>query len=682
MPPYSGKVLWVDLTAQVIEEQHIPDEIYTQFLGGIGLGAWMLYKHIPAMADPLGPDNILGFLPGLLTGTPTLYTGRWMAVGKSPLTSTWGEANCGGYLSIAIKQCGYDGIFIKGISPTAVYLLIGPQGPQLLNASDLWGLDTFQTEDILIDRHTTKKKPAVACIGQAGESCSLIAGISHDHGRMAARSGLGAVMGSKKLKAIVLCRAKPVRSVDPCRMKELSRKTRKFAQITLPIPAWSPPWLGFIMRNPWISMRLDGIISNTVLKKWGSAGYNQFLNEWDDSPFTNWAGTHHDFPMRKSHAFSAKRVMADEVSKYHCLACPTGCGGIYKNPDGQSHSHKPEYETFQSFGGFLLNEDYPSVVRINDLLNRAGMDSISAGACVAAAIEWYTEGLIDCETAAGLELTWGNTIAIIEMVRQMIERRGFGANFSDGLKAAAERLGLERHAGVIESGGQELAMHDLRLDSGLAVHASVEPNPGRHTTGSSLYYDFYRLWKVMPELPKPSLFERKKKARIPNYQLGIRCVANSNFTNFYNTLGVCFYGACLGADRLFFFDQVNAACGWHHSAEHYMQVGQRVQTLKQLFNLKQGIDPVSIRPSKRALGLPPLKKGGNRGVMVNLDSLRHFYWQAIGWDHKFGIPTPETVNALGLGPLAMELELPAMILNKHTAWQIEMQSQEGLEVTQ
>jgi len=169
MKPYLGKILWVDLTTHQCREEDIDDETYAQYLSGIGLAAYLLYQRIPPGADPLGPENVLGFVSGLLTGTPSSYTGRWMAVGKSPLTGTWGEANCGGYFSMGIKQCGYDGIFFSGISPEPVYLYIGAGEPELRDASSLWGLDTVETEDALAAIHKDKKRIAVACIGQAGE---------------------------------------------------------------------------------------------------------------------------------------------------------------------------------------------------------------------------------------------------------------------------------------------------------------------------------------------------------------------------------------------------------------------------------------------------------------------------------------------------------------------------------
>ena len=187
---YMGKILHVDLTANEIREETLPDSVYEKYLGGMGLGAYILHEKITVNADHLGPDNILGFLQGLLTGTGSLFTGRWMVVGKSPLTGGWGDANCGGTFSPAIKRCGYDGIFVSGISEKPVYLYVDDHVRELRDASDVWGMDAVETEEYLGKKGGNKgKKPKVACIGPAGESVSLISGISTDKGRMAARSG-------------------------------------------------------------------------------------------------------------------------------------------------------------------------------------------------------------------------------------------------------------------------------------------------------------------------------------------------------------------------------------------------------------------------------------------------------------------------------------------------------------
>ena len=202
-----GRILFVDLsrdTTDAAVAYDVPPEVYENVLSGVGLGAWVLYNTIPADADPLGPENVLGFVSGLLTGSGSLVTGRWMVVTKSPLTGGWGDANCGGNLSPAIKQAGYDGIFVRGRAAHPVYLYIDDQGPQVRDAREYWGLDAVAAEERLKAAHTMKRAPAVAVIGTAGEQGSLISGIVNDGGRIAARSGVGAVMGSKNLKALVL----------------------------------------------------------------------------------------------------------------------------------------------------------------------------------------------------------------------------------------------------------------------------------------------------------------------------------------------------------------------------------------------------------------------------------------------------------------------------------------------
>ncbi|MBG0785234.1 MAG: aldehyde ferredoxin oxidoreductase family protein [Anaerolineaceae bacterium] len=651
MTAFMGKVLFVDLSTQTFTEEQIPESVYREYLSGIGLAAHLLYDRIPAGADPLGPENILGFVSGLLTGTPSLFSGRWMAVGKSPLTGTWGDANCGGYFALSIKQCGYDGIFFSGISDHPVYLFIDPKGPELRDASDLWGKDTVETETVLRERHGETRTPGVACIGQAGENLSRIAGIVHDHGRMAARSGLGAVMGSKNLKALVLAGARPVRPVDTEKMRQLTGKPAKLARVNLPLPAGLMTLLGKILANPKVSLRMNGVLYLAILRRWGTVGLNQTSVEWGDAPIKNWSGTAGDFPGRDSKQVSPAIVRQGEQRKYHCLACPLGCGGTMK-PNGEiPDSHKPEYETTLAFSGLLLSRDWEAVLVINDLLNRAGMDSISAGGTVASAIEWYEKGWITRDDTDGLALTWGNSEAIIALVRKMIAREGFGDLLADGSKQAALKLEIQSRETAVTAGGSELAMHDPRLDPGFGLHASVEPTPGRHTTGAFIYYDMYRLWTRVPELPKPTLLYSKQEAFHPSQESAVKSVAMSNYANFYNALGICMFGTFLGADNLPLFDWANAAAGFDLTPQEYLKIGWRIQTLRQMFNVKQGIEPAQIRVSPRALGIPPQTSGPNRGAQVWLDEMRRNYWAEIGWDPETGVPTPETLLTLGLSHL-------------------------------
>ncbi|MEM5774431.1 MAG: aldehyde ferredoxin oxidoreductase N-terminal domain-containing protein, partial [Anaerolineaceae bacterium] len=344
--PYRGKILWVDLSAGECSEESLPDEFYEQYLSGLGLAAAVLYRAIPAGADPLGPENVLGFVSGVLTGTPSLLTGRWMAVGKSPLTGTWGDANCGGRLSPAIKQCGYDGIFVRGISPRPVYLLVDKQGARLVDAGDLWGKDAIETERALREKYAAGREPAVACIGPSGEKRSLIAGICHDYGRLAARSGLGAVMGAKRLKAVVLNGSQAIRCADPDRMKKLSQRARRFYKLNVPLPPgrWMRR-LGVLLRSMPLTMRMDGVLTTLLYRKWGTISLNQASVEWGDSPVRNWKGSYLDYPAAVSAGIDPDKIRSRELRKYRCYSCPLACGGICSLNGNGGETHKPEYET-------------------------------------------------------------------------------------------------------------------------------------------------------------------------------------------------------------------------------------------------------------------------------------------------------------------------------------------------
>lgn len=652
MTAYTGIILWVDLSRGVFTEEVIPETMYRKYLAGVGLGAALLYREMPPGCDPLGPDNILGFLPGLLTGTGSLFTGRWMVVGKSPLTGTWGDSNCGGTFSLAIKQCGYDGIFFKGISPKPVVLVIDSGGPRLMDAGSLWGKDAVETEDLLMAEFGAKKRPAVAVIGQAGEKLSLISGIVNDRGRLAARSGLGAVMGSKRLKAVVLSGSKRVSAHDPLKMKLLSLKCTR--DVTIPLKFINSRWVSFfgrlVGRLP-VGFTQSGVLLGGILAKWGTIGTLPASVGMGDAPFKNWNGTSKDQP-RVNQSIDPDRVIKSQKQKYHCRGCPLGCGGIMGPVGKVVESHKPEYETTSSFTTMLLNDDLDLVYELNDMLNRAGMDSISAGGAVAFAMECYEKGWITSQDTGGLELTWGNAPAIRSVVAQMIAREGFGARLADGARKAAQSIGSHTTDSAIQAGGQEIACHDPRFDPGMALHASVDPTPGRHTTGAQLYYDLYKLWTRIPGLPQSTPLYAKVSRYQPGRGRTESAVAVSNFTQFYGAAGACYMGMLIGVDRVPIFEWVNAATGWNLSPQEYLIIGQRIQTLRQMFNIREGVDPWSLKISRRLTGNPPQQSGPNRGVTFDLDLLMKAYWREIGWDPETGVPLPETLEELDLEDVA------------------------------
>lgn len=647
---YMGKILWVDLSKGEIREEVIPDAVYEYHLSGVGLAAHLLYNRIPAGADPLGPDNVLGFVSGLLTGTGSLFSGRWMAVGKSALTGTWGDANCGGNFSPAIKRCGYDGIFFTGISEKPVYLHVGHNAAQLCAASHLWGKDTVETEEALIKE--TGERAKVACIGPAGEKLSLISGICNDRGRLAARSGLGAVMGSKKLKAIVLDGKRRIAVHNRDEMKQLSKKCNRWVQ-------WQPPFLpgpmtaymGAVMRILPTQMAMEGFLYKILLRKWGTSSMNQASVEMGDAPVKNWKGSNRDFNPQRSLPTNPDAVIKTERVKYHCYSCPLGCGGICTMQGKYTQTHKPEYESTLALGALCMNNDMDSVFYMNEVLNRAGMDTISAGGTVAFAIECYEKGLLTKADTDGLELTWGNSKAIVSLIEKMVRREGIGDLLADGSKVAARKIGKGASDYAIQAGGQELAMHDGRNDPGFNVHYSAEPVPGRHTIGAQLYYEMFQLWKRVKGLPRPKLLYFKGRKYVADEEKAVMAAACSKFMNVANGAGMCLFGLFIGAKRVPTFDWLNAATGWRKTPEEYLEIGERIQTLKQLFNFRQGVDPRSFKVSDRVLGRPLPSEGANRGRTMDIEKMIGDYWRQFGWDAETGKPTEARVALLGIkGP--------------------------------
>lgn len=643
-----GHIMWVDLDCGSIRIEAVPDRLYATVLSGSGLAAHFLYERIPAGADPLGPQNILGFVSGLLTGTGSLFTGRWMVTGKSPLTGGWGDANCGGNFSPAIKRCGVDAIFFSGVSPHPVYLWADKGRAELRDASDLWGCDTLETEAQLRGR-AGGERLRVACIGPAGEKRSLIAGIANDGGRMAARSGLGAVMGSKRLKAVALGDGQRIPVYDRETVKALSLRCNETVQFDPPfLNGIMMAYTGTLMRHLPVQMAFDGMLYKLMLDKYGTSSLNQIMVEVGDTPIKNWKGGNEDFGRAHSAHLSPEVFTDPMVVKYHCYSCPLGCGGRMAKTSPWPGGHKPEYESVMALGGLLLNDDAESIYTLNDMLNRAGMDTISAGGTVAFAMECYETGLLTREDADGLDLSWGNSKAILALVDKMIRREGIGDLLADGSRVAARRIGGRAPDLAMHAGGQELGMHDGRYDPGFALHYCVEPTPGRHTIGSRMYYEMFRLWEKLPDLPDASLLYTKSSKYDVEEEKIAAAAACSFFMNILNGTGTCLFGALLGVERLPLFEWLNAATGWRRPPAAYMVIGERIQTLKQAFNVKHGIEPKSFKANPRTLGHPPLATGANAGRSVAIDALMRAYWRHVGWDPDTGKPGEALLNRLGI----------------------------------
>jgi aldehyde:ferredoxin oxidoreductase len=657
---YWGRILWVDLSGGKTFYEDIADSLYEKFLSGAGLGAKILWDRQPAGVGPLGPENILGFTTGLLTDTGSLFSGRFTVVGKSPLSGGWGEANAGGYFSPWLKRCGFDGLFFSGAGAAPVYLYLDDQTAELRDAADLWGADALDTEVRLKERYGSRVQ--VACIGPAGEKKSCIAGIVTDRGRIAARSGLGGVMGAKNLKAIVVAGTQRVGVSDRAGIHRLSKAFQERISGKKGLSRFLTDGLlgtlGKITRRSRIFPRQPAHLWRLLLSKYGTTAITAMSAESGDSPVKNWGGVGYlDFPLSRSQKIGAETVRKYEIKKYGCYSCPLHCGGIMQVADGPfpiPEMHKIEYETLCAFGSLLLLDDLPIILKVNDLLNRAGMDSISCGGTVAFAIECFENGILTREDCDGLELRWGSGPAILGLTEKIIARQGLGDVLADGVKRAAEKIGRGSERFAVHCGGVEPPMHDPKFDPGFGTAYACEATPGRHTTASYTYLDLQVLEKKFKQARKiPAITTRKEKYRTDNK--GIALTVDAFYKMLIDGAGVCLFGTQIGG--IFpLTELLNAAAGWSRSPDDYLVIGERIAQLRQAFNLREGLNPrKDFRLHPRLYGDPALPKGPAKGITLDMESLTEGYYRALHWDPQTGRPEKEHLLKLGLEEVAAEL---------------------------
>ena len=618
---YNMKVLFGDLTSGSIKEESLPEKVYRDFIGGQGLGVRILYERIKPKADPLGPDNILGFVVGPLTGTG-IHGARYQVVAKSPLTGGWGDANCGGSLAAELKAAGYDGVFFSGISPTPVYLFLNDGKAELKDASHLWGKDTVEAEESIRDE-LGDKQVKVACIGPGGEAKSLLATIMHDR-CAAGRSGLGAVMGSKRLKAFVVKGTKKVPLADPERFASLRRNYLKSVKKT---------------EHP----------VAVVFRDRGTSGFTSHLIVIGDAPVKNWTLFGEEgFPSHSK--IDGDEVIKYQVKKHTCVGCPIGCKGwvrVEKGPYAISEGAKIEYETLTMLGSNCLIDDLEALNKANELCNRYGLDTIGVGATIAFAMECYERGVITKEDTDGIELIWGNADAMIAMVEKIARREGFGVVLADGSKRAAERIGKGSEQWAIHIGGQDIPAHDPRVSLGMARGYVCDPAPARHTCSMfmHLHLDARVPFVVSSELNLPELDPLDVEANAPIYAI---C---SDLDRLWTSAGLCIFG--LVPETLPLVEVISAVTGWDFTLAEGLKAGRRIQTLRQAFNIREGVDTSEWRLPERLVSVPAT--GPIEGVKVDFRAMKEKGYEALGWDAKTGKPLESTLQELGLKELVGHL---------------------------
>jgi aldehyde:ferredoxin oxidoreductase len=653
---FCGRICFVDLSTGQIEFEDLGEDVYRKYLSGVGIGAKVLWDRMGPGADPLGPDNILGFTTGLLTDTGSLFTGRFTVVAKSPASGGWGDANCGGYFSPILKRCGVDALFFRGISAGPVYLYMDDKSSEIRDASDLWGKDTVETEDELKARYGNAAQ--VACIGPAGEGCSYVACISTDRGRMAARSGMGAVMGSKKLKAVVVAGKKKVPVADKARIRELSARFRSKIKDPSFVPGLFNDWMTALLGKILGRIHIPQLSTTwrMLLRGYGTPGLTAMCAESGDSPIRNWGGAvRPDYPSKLYRKVGMRPVIAYETKKYGCYSCPVRCGGHVSVTDGPykiERMHKPEYETICAFGAMLLNDDLHSIFKINDLVNRGGIDSISCGSIVAFAVECYENGVLTKEDTSGLELTWGNSDAIIELTRMIIEREGIGDALADGVKVAAEKIGKGAEKYAVHCGGIEPPMHHPMFDTGWAFTYYLESTPGRHTTSCNQYLEMQHLKKKYARARgKPRREDMINEHAKHAYRINV----GADYKMLVDAVGACLFGTHVGGP-LPLGDWINAATGWNYSYDDYLAVGERIRLLRHAFNVREGINPIrDCMPHARLFGDPPMMYGPLKGKSLDLNAMAQAYYKMAGWDVDTGRPDRKRLQEAALEEVIQEL---------------------------
>jgi aldehyde:ferredoxin oxidoreductase len=603
---YMGKLLFVDLTTRDWHDEELGEQLCRDFLGGYGLGARILYERLPAGADALGPANTLGFVTGPFTGTPAISSGRFTVVGKSPLTGGWGDANAGGSFGPYLRFAGYDAVFFTGAAERPVYLLIDDGAVSLEDAGDLWGRDTLETDDLLKARHGAEAQ--IACIGPAGEQRSLLSCVITDKGRAAARSGLGAVMGSKRLKAVVVKGGRKVPVADPPAAKALRTKWAK---------------------------RLQG--EGLIFKIYGTTVNTRLTTVAGDTPIKNWLGIYpDDFDDENVDAIDENAFQEERARHYGCWHCHIRCGGHVKPKAGRAPvSHMPEYETIAMCGPSCRVDDREAIIRFNDLCNAYGLDTISAGAAVAFAMECYEHGVITRDDV-GMELPWGDGEAMVALTGMIARREGIGAALADGVAQAARQFGKGAEPYAVHAGGQEIPAHDPRCYPSLALTYRLDPTPGRHSRGGSSWIAGIGLSEMPPD-------------KYDYAHIGESHQRATSMCHVMASVGTCLF-AYTSTPTAFIPEFLTAVTGDEHDFDTCLRIGDRITAMRHLFNLREGINPLRIEVNQRVLRRFPVP-GPLPDVDIDERPMIEDYYRWMDWDQETSMPSERRLRELGLAEL-------------------------------
>jgi len=608
---YLGKYIKVDLSTRQIEIEPIPDALFRKYIGGVGIAAKIVFDETGPQTDPLGPENVLAAFTGPFSGTRVPSSSRHHYVARSPQTGVLGEASVGGSWGTQLKMAGFDGVVVTGKADTPVYLWIHDGEVELRDASPVWGQDAFDATEWL--KSQTHQKATAAVIGQAGENMVRFASIPHVGRivRAAGRTGMGAVMGSKNLKAMVAYGTQPVSIADDAALK---------ASVKQVIPHLRAATESFT--------------------QYGTSGGVEKYEYLGNFPIKNWRGSRWEEGASKiSGVKMHDTILAGRLS---CRGCTISCGRhvkIEEGPYAPLDTEGPEYETVGTMGGECLVDDLEAICKANELCNRYGLDTISTGAVIAFGMEAFEKGLITREDTDGLDLVWGSGEALVEMVHRIAKRQNIGDLLGKGSKVAAEELGGNAVEFAVHVKGLEPSAHDPRR---FWTQALTYATAARGACHNRSWGHPYELGLSLPEVGLDKSMKSYEMDGLVDYVAKLQ-----NYQTLNDTLILCrFVQIGHGVSLTNAVDWYNMVTGLDLSIDDLMGVGERIFNLKRLYNTRLGI-------SRKDDFLPPRFMTHNRKdenfntQLPPIGQMLNEFYEYRGWD-EIGVPTPEKLADLDL----------------------------------
>ncbi len=604
-------ILTVDLSTGHIGQFLVPEDWERDYIGGASLAARLLYEYMTADLEPLSPEAPLLFLNGPLSGTSGPAVGRFIVAARSPATRIWGESNCGGFWGPELRMTGYDGLWLTGRALQPEYLWINQGHVEIRSAEKFWGMETYQTQTAIAEELNVGRV-RVAVIGPSGEALLPLSVILTDHGRVAGRTGLGAVMGSKNLKAIAVKGNKSIPVASPESYSQLRTEANR-------------------------GLRVEP--QSQVVRQLGSACIADYLDYLGVMPKRYYQSDLFDGATRISGSSVTESILTGVSA---CHACVIACGRVVKIEENGEPRKGPEYETLVGFGPNLWLDDAVFATRMGELCDRYGIDTISLSNAIGLAFRLFEMGKLNLKETGGVKLEWGNSDAVEYLVRQTRTREGIGLFLGQGARVLGRQFGAEEEA--VQVNGLEVAYHDPRGGSGMALSYATSPRGACHNQSDYFVVEIGQVETSLGMSVQPRQAGAEKALNVALHQ---------DWRSLFNSLVICYF-ANLPPQTLVHL--VNSACGRPYRLEDLMRVGERAWNLKRAINIRLGLRRQNDRLPKALLS-PLVTGGGTGGFVPPIDEMLDAYYDARGWDRNSGIPHREKLVELGLTEVADDIDI-------------------------